>query len=110
MDVHVPRAIVSSLRLRGVGVLRAQDDGAARFSDVELLDRVTELNRVLFTYERDLLQEAEQRQRSGKPFAGVIYAHALRVSIGQCVKDLELIAKASEPADLANQVEYLPLQ
>ena len=34
----------------------------------------------------------------------------MNVTIGQCVADLELIAKVYEPADMANRVEYLPLQ
>jgi hypothetical protein len=42
-------------------------------------------------------------------FVGVVYAHQLRITIGRCVQDLELIAKASEPEELANRVEYLPL-
>ena len=33
----------------------------------------------------------------------------VHVSIGQCVRDLEFLAKVAEPADLAGQVEYLPL-
>jgi hypothetical protein len=33
----------------------------------------------------------------------------LRVTIGMCVRDLELIATAGNPEDLANRVEYLPL-
>jgi len=32
------------------------------------------------------------------------------VSIGQCVVDLELIAKASDSDDWINRIEYLPLQ
>ena len=44
----------------------------------------------------------------GIPFAGVIYAHQLRITIGRCVKDLELIAKAGEPEEMVNRVEYLP--
>jgi hypothetical protein len=40
---------------------------------------------------------------------GVIYAHQLRVSVRQCINDLELIAKAAEPDDLASQVVFLPL-
>lgn len=32
----------------------------------------------------------------------------LRVSIGACVHDLELIAKAGEAEDLANSVIFLP--
>jgi len=39
----------------------------------------------------------------------VIYAHQLRISIGQCIDDLELIAKVSEPEDFVNWVKYLPL-
>jgi hypothetical protein len=56
-----------------------------------------------------LLAEATHRQRINRKFGGVIYAHQLGVTIGQCVKDLEIIAKAGMPEDLANRVEYLPL-
>jgi hypothetical protein len=31
------------------------------------------------------------------------------VTIGQCLHDLEIIAKAGEPSDVANQIIYLPL-
>lgn len=109
MDVHVPRAVVHGLRLRRVEVLRAQDDDAAKLPDPELLDRATARGYVLFTHDRDLLREAARRQRTGELFSGFIYAHALKISIGQCVKDLEFLAKVSEPEELANQVEYLPL-
>jgi hypothetical protein len=39
----------------------------------------------------------------------VIYAHQLRVTIGTCIRDLEIIAKAGEPGDLAGSVQFLPL-
>jgi len=55
------------------------------------------------------LAEATRRQRDGMRFAGVVYAHQLRVTIGVCVHDLELIAKTANPEELANRVEYLPL-
>ena len=32
------------------------------------------------------------------------------VTIGQCVSDLELMAKVYEPVDMANRVEHLPLK
>jgi hypothetical protein len=110
MDVHVRREITTGLRLRGVDVLTAQEDGTIRFSDSDLLDRATALARVFFSRDEDLLREARQRQQSGKTFAGVIYAHQLKVSIGQCIRDLEFLAKAGEPEDFANKVEYLPLK
>jgi hypothetical protein len=109
MDEHVPRAITMGLRLRGVNVLTAQEDGRQRTPDHLLLDRATGLGRVLFSQDEDFLIEARRRQAEGVPFAGVIYAHQLRITIGVCVRDLELIAKASDPPDLTNRVEYLPL-
>jgi hypothetical protein len=110
MDVHVPYAITTGLRLRGVDVLTAQEDGARRFFDAILLDRATVLGRVLFSQDEDLLSEAARRQYSGETFAGVIYAHQLKVTIGQCINDLELIAQVGEPEEFANRVEYLPLR
>ena len=109
MDHHVPRAITIGLRLRNVDVLIAYEDGSSELEDPLLLDRANVLERVLFTRDDDLLVEATRRQRSGTNFRGVIYAHQLGVPIGQCVVDLELIAKAAEPEDLINQIIFLPL-
>ena len=109
MDHHVPRAITNGLRLRGVDVLTAYEDGAGELWDPELLDRASELGRVLFTQDDDLLREATNRQRRGKPFVGVIFAHQLRASVGDCVRDLEVVAEAGDPEDLAGQKPFLPL-
>lgn len=109
MDVHVHRAITDGLRQRGIDVLTAQEDGADRLDDDELLDRSTERGRVLFTFDDDLLREARRRQAEGIPFAGVIYVHLLRISIGTCIDELELIARVAEPDELRNHVLFLPL-
>ena len=110
MDVHIRRAVSVSLRLRGVDVLTAQQDGAPRLPDPELLDRATSLDRVLVSGDSDLLREAAQRQRTSRSFSGVIFAHQLRVSVGQMIHDLELLAKFTDPEDHVNRVEYLPLR
>ena len=109
MDHHVPRAITNGLRLRNVDVLTALEDGAATLADPALLDRAHELGRVLFTQDDDLLAEAARRQEIGVSFSGIVYAHQQRVAIGRCVRDLEVIAKASSASDLANAVVFLPL-
>lgn len=108
-DVHVRAAIAEGLRLRGVDVLTAQEDGAATMDDPDLLDRAGELGRVIFTQDQDFLREAHRRQETGELFAGVVYGHQLHLTIGQCVTDLKMIAKAYDPEDMANNVEYLPL-
>lgn len=110
MDVHVPAAITRALRTQGVDVVTAQQDGAARLTDERLLDRASSLGRVVFTRDEDFLAEATARQRRSDSFRGVIYAHQLRVTIGQCVRDLHLIATCCEPEDLAGRIEYLPLR
>ena len=109
MDHHVPHAITLGLRLRGLDVLTAYEDGSSEQEEAALLDRAGELGRVLFTRDDDLLAEATKRQRAGIPFPGVVYAHQLRVSIGRCVRDLEIIAEAGVSEDLKNGIMFLPL-
>ncbi|HEV2295157.1 MAG TPA: DUF5615 family PIN-like protein [Tepidisphaeraceae bacterium] len=110
MDVHVHSAITTELTKRGIDVVRAQDDGAGELDDSELLDRAAALGRVLFSHDADLLREAALQQRNAISFSGVIYAHELKVTIGQCVKGLELICGVYEPAEAANRLFRLPLE
>ena len=110
IDVHVRRAVTAGLRLRGVDVLTAQEDGTGELPDPELLDRATELGRVLFTQDDDLLREAKRRQQTGESFAGIIYAHQPGITVSQCIADLEFIAQASEPHEWLNRTVYLPLK
>jgi hypothetical protein len=109
MDVHVPGPITKGLRLRGVLVLTAQEDGTTTLDDPLLLDRATSLGYVLFTQDSDLLAEAARRQRAGEHFAGVVFTQQQHLPYGRCIDDLELLAKVYEPADMQNRVEYLPL-
>lgn len=109
MDAHVRAAVTNGLRQRGVTVLTAQEDGTDQLDDPPLLDRATALGDVLFTQDVDFLIEAARRQRAGERFTGVVYAHQLRVPIGRCIDDLELLGKVYDPVDMENRVEYLPL-
>lgn len=109
MDEHVHRAIVLGLRLREIDVITAQEDGRSGASDAALLDRATELKRAFFTQDDDLLAEAKHRQVSGIRFAGLIYTHQLWVTIGGCIRDLEIVAGAMSPDELTGTVVFLPL-
>jgi Domain of unknown function (DUF5615) len=109
MDVHVHAGVSEQLRHRGVDVLTAQEDGALRLPDDQLLDRSTSFGRLLFTYDIRFKALAEDWQRHRRPFAGLVWAHPMRLTIGRMVVDLELIAKATDPADWQNVVERLPL-
>ena len=109
MDENVHGAIVRALISRRIDVLRVQDDGYMGYPDDVVLDHATQLGRVLFSQVDDLLREATLRQRDGRSFFGVVYAHQQDVSIGQCVNDLELLSQAGEPEDFSDQVYHLPL-
>ena len=108
MDVHVPQPITEQLRRRGVDVLTAIEDNAKEFPDDVLLEHCFQLQRVLFTQDIRFKALAEDWQRRGRPFAGLIFGHQLGGTIGQYVRDLELIAQASEMDDWLNTIEYLP--
>ncbi len=107
-DVHISSAVITSLRLRGVDVLTSVEDETRRFHDQKLLDRATELGRILYTQDDDLVKEAMSRIRNGLHFSGVVYSHQLRSPAGRCVADLEIIAKITDPEHLSGLLEYIP--
>jgi hypothetical protein len=109
MDEQVPRQITTGLRLRNVDVLTVQEDDRAGVDDPAVLARATELGRVLFTRDDDFFAIANANLESKTEFSGIVYAHQQLASIGDCVRDLELISQACEMSDFANHIEYLPL-
>ncbi|HEY9618247.1 MAG TPA: DUF5615 family PIN-like protein [Microcoleaceae cyanobacterium] len=109
MDEHVPRSITNGLRLKEIDVLTVQEDGLAGMPDLAVLDRASELGRLVFTQDEDFLIEAQRRQQQGLDFAGIIYIHHQRLVIGECIRDLEIIAQLGNLEEFANRVQYLPL-
>jgi hypothetical protein len=109
MDHHVDAAITEGLRKRGIDVLTCRDDGTTTWDDEHLLERAAQLGRVLFSQDDDLLAIARRWQQQNQSFTGLIYGHQLDLSIGQAVRDLELIAGVYDPDDIRDRVEYIPL-
>lgn len=109
-DVHVPVAIRDQLRRRGVDVLTSQEDDTATLSDEALLQRATDLGRLLFTQDVRFKALADRRQAEGQAFSGLLFGHQLRGSVGQYVRDLELIALATDPSEWIGRTETLPLR
>jgi predicted nuclease of predicted toxin-antitoxin system len=109
-DVHVPRAIRDQLRRKGVDVLTAQEDNSEKLQDNELLERAVNLGRVLFTQDIRFKALAEDWQRQGKSFTGLLYGHQSTALVGKYVQDLELIAKATDAKDWENVVDRLPIK
>jgi hypothetical protein len=51
---------------------------------------------------------AQEWQRQGKTFSGLLFGNQLGVTVGAYVKDLELIAKATDPVECVNVIQHLP--
>ena len=109
-DVPVPAAVSEGLQRRGVDVLTSQGDGTREWGDEDLLQRATELDRVLVTQGEDFLVIANGWSASSRPFTGVVYAHQQRMAIGEFVQQLELLAMCAEPQEFQNRIHYLPLK
>ncbi len=108
-DQNVSRAIVNGLRLNEVDVMTAYEDGRAKWDDVALLERATQLGRVFVTHDRDFLREAARRRREGIYFSGVIFAQMEQALVSVYIRDLQIVAKVAELSELENQVIFLPL-
>ena len=108
MDHCVDDAISDGMRARGIDVLLAREDGRAEAPDPALLSRATELERVMFTQDKDFLREAARRQREGVHFYGVIYARQDESRVGRYIEDLHIIAEPDDPGNLIGRVLHLP--
>jgi hypothetical protein len=91
-----------------VDVLTCLEDGTDRAQDEQIFERATQLGRALFTQDDDFLALADEWLENGREFAGVIYAHQLGITIGQAIRDLELVAKVLDPDEMRNRIEFLP--
>ncbi|MEO8498992.1 MAG: DUF5615 family PIN-like protein [Planctomycetota bacterium] len=110
MDHHVKAAITLGLRDLGVDVITCAEDGTDTWEDVAILARATELGRIVFTQDEDFLVIADRWISERRQFSGLIYSRQLALTIGQAIRDLELIAKVIEPDDMRNRIEFLPLR
>ena len=79
-------------------------------TDEERLQRATELGRLIFTQDTRFKALAEDWQRQGKTFAGLLFGNQAGVTVGTYVRVLELIAKATDSAEWVNVVQHLPFK
>jgi hypothetical protein len=108
-DINVDGALTRALRSHGVDVITAQEDGGHGKPDVAILNRATELGRLLVTADQDFLIEATKRQRSNESFCGIIFLVQLDHAINVWLQDILLIVEACTENELAGRVTFLPL-
>ncbi|MFN8453831.1 MAG: DUF5615 family PIN-like protein [Anaerolineae bacterium] len=101
-DEHVPMAIVTGLRRRGVDVLTTQEAKMLGASDVAHLALATDQGRVIFTQDDDFLR----LHATGINHSGIVYAHQ-RTPVGEVIRGLMLIYQVLDITDMERHVEFL---
>ncbi len=102
LDEHIPRALASGLKRRGIDVTTSQDSSLPGTSDLEQLSFAVNESRVLVTRDDDFLK----RHARGIEHSGIVFV-ARPIEIGRFVRELFLIYQVLEPADMKNHVEFL---
>lgn len=105
-DESVNQAICNGLRLNGVTILTAQEDGRRATDDNKILARATALNYPLVTADQDFLAIAATCLKQSISFSGVIFLPA-QIPIGYAIATLEIYAKAGNLKDFQNKVTFL---
>jgi Domain of unknown function (DUF5615) len=111
IDEDVHGDIVKGLRHRQptLDLVRVQDVGLRQTPDSIILEWAAQEGRVVISVDKKTLAvDAWNRVANGLPMSGVAILRTF-LSIGQAVKELELVAVAGNADDFGYMVVYLPM-
>ncbi|WP_333655477.1 DUF5615 family PIN-like protein [Dissulfurispira sp.] len=103
-DENIERSIIEGLRRRGIEVISAIELGYAGKPDAFHIEKASEIKAVILTHDTDFLRLASNQATQHH---GVIFAHPESISIGQCIRGVELIASILTAKDMENHIEFL---
>lgn len=103
-DENIERSIIEGLRRRKIEVVSTRELGYLSKSDEFHLKKASELKAVILTHDIDFVRMASN---SGVNHSGIIFSHPKTVSIGQCIRGVELIASILTEEDMENHIEFL---
>ena len=101
-DEHIPNAVATGLRARGIDVSTAGQAEQLGVSDATLLAMATMQGRVLITADADHLR----LHAAEVPHAGILFAPP-EASIGLLIGGAMLIAEVLVAEEMLNRVEFL---
>ena len=97
------------LRQPDLDLIRVQDIGLREADDLSILAWAADNNLILITYDRATMPDfAYQRLQRNEVMSG-IFVVSDRISIGQTIDEILLLANYTEQKEWKNQVLYLPL-
>src|SRR3990170_7121353 len=87
-DENIERSIIDGLRRRKIEVICAKELGYEGMPDEFHIQKASEIKAVILTHDFDFLRIAS---KPGINHCGIVFAHSKNVSIGQCIRGVELI-------------------
>jgi len=103
-DENIERSIIEGLRRRKVEVVSPRELGYLSKSDEFHLKKAFELRGVILTHDIDFVKMASEINAS---HYGIIFSHPKNVSIGQCIRGVELIVNILTGEEMKNHIEFL---
>jgi predicted nuclease of predicted toxin-antitoxin system len=102
VDESVNVAVTEGLKRRGVTAFSAKDLGKLGITDEEQLETAIQNKAAIFTHDADFLRIAVDKNH-----LGIIYVHKQKLSVGDCIKKLKVIAETTIPQEMQNRIIFL---
>ncbi len=103
-DENIERSIIKGLIRRGIEVISASELAYYGRPDEFHLMKASELKAIILTHDTDFLLIASA---PGVSHQGIIFSHSGNVSVGQCIRGVELITTVLSAKDMKNHIEFL---
>lgn len=102
MDESVNVAVAEGLKRRGIVAFFAKDLGKLGITDEEQLKTAIQIEAVIFTHDTDFLRMAIDKEHFG-----IIYVHQQKLSVGECISKLKVIAEITKQHEMKNRIIFL---
>ena len=103
-DENIETSVIDGLRRRGITLYSAVELGYRGKSDKFHLSKAGELDAIVLTHDVDFLVMASSPNVTHR---GIIFSQSKNVSIGDCIRGVELIANVLSDRDMRNHIEFL---
>lgn len=103
-DENIERSIIAGLQRRNIEVVSARELGYLGKSDEFHIKKALEMKAVILTHDIDFLKMASNPEVK---HGGIIFSYLKNISIGQCIRGVELISNILTDEDMANHIEFL---
>ncbi len=103
-DENIERSIIEGLQRRNIEVVSARELGYLGKPDEFHIKKALEMRAVILTHDIDFLKMASNQ---GVDHGGILFSHPKSVSIGQCIRGVELIVNILTDKDMFNHIEFL---